>query len=283
MAPGPCAGPSTVGRRPTASDPQAEQAFRDAVRRHGWDPDERFTGRYVEWEWERSRHAFDGMFTSLLAKQVLEFGCHLGGTAIVLAALGAEVTAIDVDERFVELSRLNAERYGVARRVRARHIQDTTRLPFADGAFAAVCCNSVLEYVPRGLLGDVQRELDRVLAPGGHIFIMGTSNRLWPYEPHTRRWFTNYIPRWLSRYFAPGVLRDSVWPWNVRRGFGASYVDLTHRDGAIVTLKMRMGVDTRRLSLLAAANRLLVPFGCHVGFVSPTITMVLQKPPAPGG
>ena len=37
------------------------------------------------------------------------------------------------------------------------------------------------------------------------------------------------------------------------------------------------GLSGPRLMAFSAANRLLGPLGMHVGFVSPTITMVLQK------
>src|SRR5205823_3759267 len=43
---------------------------------------------------------------------VLEFGCNVGGTAIVFAHLGAAVTAVDIDPRTTALAQANALRYG---------------------------------------------------------------------------------------------------------------------------------------------------------------------------
>ncbi len=53
---------------------------------------------------------------------------------------------------------------------------DTTRLPFADGAFDRVVCSEVLEHLPdwNGAL----TELDRVLSPGGLIAL--SVPRFWP-------------------------------------------------------------------------------------------------------
>jgi SAM-dependent methyltransferase len=200
----------------------------------------------------------------------------------VLASLGARVEGVDVDRRYVELTRLNAERHGVGALVRARLVPDTTRLPFDDGAFDAVSCNSVLEYVPRGALGGVLRELDRVLAPGGHVIILGTSNQLWPYEMHTGRW-TNYVPAPLRRLLFAGTPRAGVTPWRLRRGLGRRYLDVTRRDGGrlLIDLKAKMGASPRHLRLLGAANRVLCPLGAHAGLVTPTITMVLQKGAGP--
>jgi SAM-dependent methyltransferase len=262
---------------PEVQDKEADRRFRESARRHGWDPDDPFVGGYVDWEWRHSRHAYDGLFTSVRGKKVLEFGCHFGGTAIVLAALGAEVTAIDVDPQYAELTRLNVERHRLTDRIRVLHVPDTTRLPFGDGEFGLISCNSVLEYVPPRILGAVQREIDRVVAPGGHIVILGTSNRIWPHELHSGRWLMNYVPHPLRRLF-PGRTVESVFPWELRSGFG-DYADLLQEGGGrlIMDLKARMGVADKRLRILGAANRLLNPFGVHVGFISPTITMILQK------
>jgi SAM-dependent methyltransferase len=262
---------------PTVKDADADRRFHECARRHGWDPDDPFVGGYVDWEWQHSRHAYDDLFTSVRGKRILEFGCHFGGTAIVLATLGAEVTAVDVDPQFAELTRLNAERHGLRDHIRVLHVPDTSRMPFEDGEFDLVSCNSVLEYVPPRILGSVQRELDRVLSPRGFIVILGTSNRLWPREIHSQRWLMNYVPHPLRRLF-PGRTVESVFPWELRRGFG-DYVDILQRDRGrlIVDLKAKMGVRSSRLKVFTAANRVLGSFGVHVGFVSPTITMVLQK------
>lgn len=265
---------------PRVVDGSADQRFRDRARALGWDPDERFVGGYVEWEWQRSRHAFDHLLAPLRGKRVLEFGCHLAGTAIVLAALGAEVTGIDVHDAYIELARLNAERHGLGGHVRVEHVPDTTRLPFPDRAFDVVSCNSVLEYVPAEILAAVQREIDRVLAPGGLVIILGTSNRLWPKELHSSRWLVNYVPRQLQERVV-GQRVESVSPWRLRRGF-PGYTDLALRDQGqvLLELKERMGVRGLRRRILGAANQVLLPLGAHVGFVSPTITLLLQKPEA---
>ncbi|WP_437977063.1 class I SAM-dependent methyltransferase [Sorangium sp. So ce295] len=266
-----------VATPPAVRDADADHRFRESARRHGWDPDDPWVGGYATLEWRRSRHAYDDLFTSVRGKKVLEFGCHFGGTSIVLATLGAEVTALDVDPMYVELAQLNVERHGLSDRIRVHHVPDTTAMPFADGEFELVSCNSVLEYVPPERLPAVQREIDRVLGPWGFIVILGTSNRLWPVECHSRRPLMNYVPRLLRPLF-PGRSIYSVFPWQLRRGFG-DYVDISQQDRGrlIVDLKAKMGLSGPRLMALSAANRLLGPLGMHVGCVSPTITMVLQK------
>ncbi|EYF04155.1 Methyltransferase type 11 [Chondromyces apiculatus DSM 436] len=259
-------------------DAEADRLFRERALALGWNPDDVFVGGYVAWEWERSRHAFEAIFGSVRGLRVLELGCHLGATGIVLASLGAEVTGVDVSEKYVELAQRNADRHGLGDRVRVLHVEDTTRMPFESGAFDVVSCNSVLEYVPPELLASVQKEIDRVLAPGGYVVVLGTSNRLWPKETHSARWLVSYVPRALQRSVL-GFRVESVSPFRLRAGF-PGYRDLGLRDGGklLMDLKTRMGVGGRRRQVLSAANRVLLPLGAHVGFVSPTITMILQKP-----
>lgn len=267
-----------TGGPPQVVDHEADQRFQERARAMGWDPHDLFVGGYVDWEWQRARHVFEALFDPIQGLRVLEFGCHLGATAIVLAALGAEVTGIDVAEKYVELGQLNAERHGLGAHVRVMHVPDTTRLPFDDGSFDVVSCNSVLEYVPTEILGAVLRELDRVLRPGGHVVVLGTSNRLWPKENHSAKWLVSYLPRRMQQRLL-GFRVESVSPRELRAGF-PGYADLGLRDGGrvILDIKARMGVDERKRRVMAAANRVLGPLGGHVGYASPTITMILQKP-----
>ena len=132
---------------PAIVDPDADQRFRDLATRLCLDPDARYVGGYVGWEWAHARHVFDGLVAPVRGEPVLEVGCNVGATAIVLAALGAEVTAVDPDARYLELARANAARHGVEERIAFVHVADTTRMPFERGRFDWVTCNSVLEYV----------------------------------------------------------------------------------------------------------------------------------------
>lgn len=92
-------------------------------------------------------------------KRVLEVGCGTGEFAErVVKEVGAEVVAVDISARMVELT--------AARGIDAR-IADAQELPFADGEFDCVVANWVLYHAP-----DVDRairEVARVLRPGGRL------------------------------------------------------------------------------------------------------------------
>jgi SAM-dependent methyltransferase len=92
-------------------------------------------------------------------RRFLDVGCGMGELAErVQKELGAEVTALDISPRMVELTR--------ARGVDARQA-DVQALPFDDASFDCVAANWVLYHVPDLDLG--VRELLRVLEPGGRL------------------------------------------------------------------------------------------------------------------
>jgi 2-polyprenyl-3-methyl-5-hydroxy-6-metoxy-1,4-benzoquinol methylase len=258
-------------------DPEADARFRQRLAARGVSPDQRFAAGYVDWEWHHARHLFEELPEPVAGKRVLEFGCHLGATAVVLALMGAEVVATDVDAGLVTLARLNAERYGVSDRIQFIAHDRNSALPFADGAFDIVCCNSVLEYVRREQLDQTQRELARVVRSGGLVVIMGTSNRLWPRETHSRQWLSNYLPRFVDRLL-PVRLRRGVSPWKLRRGFPGCRDLLAEDTTALARAKAAMGAAPWKVRALRAAATWLRPFRLSPAVLMPSLTMWLCKP-----
>jgi ubiquinone/menaquinone biosynthesis C-methylase UbiE len=90
---------------------------------------------------------------------VLEVGCGLGEFANrIEREIGAEVVAVDVSSRMVELAR--------GRGINAM-VADAQSLPFADGKFDCVIANWVFHHLPdldRGL-----GEIERVLGSRGRL------------------------------------------------------------------------------------------------------------------
>jgi len=98
-------------------------------------------------------------------RRVLEVGCGWGELAEWLRRdTGAEVVAVDLSERMVELAR--------GRGVDAR-VADVQALPFADGEFDVAVAAWMLYHVPdldRGIA-----ELARVVRPGGRLVTVTNS------------------------------------------------------------------------------------------------------------
>jgi SAM-dependent methyltransferase len=96
-----------------------------------------------------------------LGRPVLELGPGPGLTTEVLAGVAPELTAVEIDPA---LARATADRVPAARVVQG----DATTLPFADGAFGAVVCLTMLHHLPFPALQDrLFGEVHRVLRPGG--------------------------------------------------------------------------------------------------------------------
>lgn len=266
---------------PTVVDALADLRFRALAEGRGLDPDARFVGGYVAWEWRHARHVFESSasIAPIAGRTALELGCNVGATAIVLASLGARVTAVDRDPFILPIARANAARHGVEATITFEHVTDSAHLPFADASFDVASCNSVLEYIEEAALDGVLRELDRVLRPGGILIVLGTSNRLWPRETHSRRWLVNYLPRALDRVIPGAPLRRGISAGRVRRAL-PGYRDLVAEDGGrrFVELKRRMGARGLWLAALGAGAALAARAGLSPGALGPSLTMLLQKP-----
>ena len=264
---------------PTVVSAAANREFQRITREAGLDPDNRWIGGSVDEVWRRGRHVLECSDLGLRHGTVLEFGCSVGATAIVLALLGARTTAIEPNADHLRVARANAARYGVADRIDFMHVPDTTRLPFPDASFDLVTCSSVLEYVEPSLLAPVQREIDRVVRPGGIIVVAGTSNRLWPREILSGTWFINYVPRGIDRYLPTSEPRQrGVFPWRVRYGFGHyENLDRLDRGRAYLTARRRMYPERIARLAFAAANALALAGGTSVGLLTSTICVTLKK------
>lgn len=175
---------------------------------------------------------------------------------------------------------LNSRRYG-SPEIRFEQLQEGQHLPFADHEFDVVTCNSVLEYVKPEHLADVQRELNRVLKPGGPLLVFGTSNRLSPVEMHSGEWFNNFIPRSFDR-ISNRQRERGVSPWKLRYGFGACYDDLfAGRSGAqrYIELKRSMGLNGWKLQLLNTLGTMAAVSPISLPLILPYATVLLRKHP----
>jgi SAM-dependent methyltransferase len=122
--------------------------------------------------------------TGTAAGRVLDLGCGIGFWTVELGLRGArDLTAVDLTDRAVELTRARCAFFGVEADVRQG---DAERLPFADGSFAHVNCQGVIHHTP-----DPDRavaEIARVLEPGGtasiSVYYRNAVLRLWPVLRH---------------------------------------------------------------------------------------------------
>jgi SAM-dependent methyltransferase len=262
---------------PAKLEPAASQ-FREKAVAMGLNPDDRFVGGYAQYEMDHLRHILRAYGIDVQGKTVLEFGCNVGASAVVLQHLGARVVAIDISADNVELARLNGVQYGLSQ-CDYRYMPDTRVLPFADGQFDLVFCSSVLEYVSHESLAAIQRELARVTAKQGTLLVLGTSSRAWPKEVHSGRWFVNYLPYWIDRFIGfPEGLQRGASPWALRRGFGDDFENLDIKDRGSAFRKSRQNfVPSSTPKLLPIFSAVANILGIGVGTMLPNFSCILRK------
>jgi len=108
----------------------------------------------------------------LAGKRVLDVGCGGGLLSEAMAALGAEVTAVDMAEKPLKVARLHALESGLKIDYRCTSAAELAREQ--SGSFAAVTCMELLEHVPRP--AQLVATCAQLLQPGGDCFF-STLNR----------------------------------------------------------------------------------------------------------
>ncbi len=149
---------------------------------------------YFPFKEERARLYLDPLLRYLRGRgardlSVLEVGASFGHMTEYLAEQPeiAEIHCFDTDPAFVDIVRAKVEEQDLrrVREVRLFGNDETRRLPWPDARFDLVLVVGVVEHLPpRNRRAQVD-EYYRVLAPGGHIAILDTPNRLFPLETHS--------------------------------------------------------------------------------------------------
>lgn len=199
--------------------------------------------------------AFDAV-AELEPKRILDVGCGLGELGERFAReLGAEVSAIDISPRMVELAR--------ARGVDAQ-VGDVERLPYEDDSFDCVFAGWVLYHVPN--LGQALAECARVLAPGGTLVAASVCNdnldEVWELLGGRSRQPLSFTREngeaLLQPYFTKVERRDIegalVFPnTDALRGFVASTIDSAHLAPAVPEISEPFQGTTRHVVFVASA------------------------------
>jgi ubiquinone/menaquinone biosynthesis C-methylase UbiE len=107
-------------------------------------------------------------------QRVLDMGCGTGRFTVPMAALGAEVTGLDLSRAMLDVAGAKlAERNLTA----SLHEGDMAHLPFEDGSFDVVTSMLALMHIPVEDREAVFGEVARVLRPGGRM-LLGVKNSL---------------------------------------------------------------------------------------------------------
>jgi len=190
--------------------------------------------QYFAYKETRGHHFLDPLFAYLRRRgahdlRVLEVGCSFGHITEFLAEQPEvqEIATFDTDPAFAAMVRVKVEEMGLARvrEVRLFSNDETRRLPYPDGAFDLVLVLGVVEHLPVRGRPQIVDEYYRVLAPGGHIAILDTPNRLFPLETHSVglpliQWLPPPVAFAYAKLARPGRMRGVDYAGFVMDGTG---------------------------------------------------------------
>lgn len=109
-------------------------------------------------------------------KRALDVGCgvgHWGRTLLPFLDSDATIDGVDHEPAFAEKANAKAAELGIAHRARYR-AASIEELPFEDGTFDLVTCQTVLMHVPD--VPAALAEMRRVVRPGGLIAVVEPDN-----------------------------------------------------------------------------------------------------------
>ena len=107
-------------------------------------------------------------YSELKGKKMLEIGCGSGAQAAVFANAGAEITAIDLTERAIEMTKRRFDLFDIKNATIMQ--SDAENLPFDDNNFDFVWSWGVIHHSAN--TEKIAQEIYRVLKPGGKASIM---------------------------------------------------------------------------------------------------------------
>ena len=141
-------------------------------------------GHSAEYFGETRDHWWNRDYLELVAKRwklaeartMLDVGCGVGHWGMLLGALlpgHLRVSGVDREPSWVTIARQRAERRGLADRFDYQQ-GEAQRLPFPDGTFDLVTCQTVLIHMPDPAA--VIAEMKRVTRPGGLVMVAEPNN-----------------------------------------------------------------------------------------------------------
>lgn len=200
------------------ADPHEIDKFSETAHRW-WDPNSEFRPLH---DINPARVAWIDEHADLKGKRVIDVGCGGGLLSEGMAALGAQVTGIDLSEKALGIARLHLYESGHAidyRLIAAEAMADEN-----PAGFDVVTCLEMLEHVPDS--ASTVQACARLVKPGGQVFLstLNRNAKAYLFAVVGAEYVFNLIPRGThdyTRFLKPGELA------RLCRAAGLDVLDIT--------------------------------------------------------
>ena len=123
---------------------------------------------------------------------VVDLGCGTGEDAIFMALQGHQVSAIDISQKALDLAKEKAKKAGIKINLQQA---DFLNLPLDDASVDFINDRGSLHLLDEADWPELAKEIQRVLKPGGMLFMRGAS----PTNPH--KGYTVVTQQLIEHYF----------------------------------------------------------------------------------
>jgi 2-polyprenyl-6-hydroxyphenyl methylase/3-demethylubiquinone-9 3-methyltransferase len=176
------------------ADPQELNKFGELAHRW-WDPNSEFKPLH---DINPLRLGWIDRNCGLKGKRVIDVGCGGGLLSEGMAALGADVTGIDLGEKALGVAKLHLFESGL--KIDYRHISAEDMATAEPAAFDVVTCLEMLEHVPDP--ASIVRACAQMVKPGGTVFFSTISRnpKAYLFAVIGAEYILNMLPRGTHDY-----------------------------------------------------------------------------------
>jgi 2-polyprenyl-6-hydroxyphenyl methylase/3-demethylubiquinone-9 3-methyltransferase len=217
------------------ADPQELAKFGDLAHRW-WDPNSEFKPLH---DINPLRLGWIDRSCGLMDKKVIDVGCGGGLLSEGMAALGADVTGIDLGEKALGVAKLHLYESGL--KVDYRHIAAEEMAKSHPASFDVVTCLEMLEHVPDP--ASIVRACAQLVKPGGDVFFSTISRNPKAYLLAVigAEYILNMLPRGThdyAKFLRPAELARMC------RNAGLSVLEVIGMSYSPLTRTYSLGTDT---------------------------------------